>query len=73
VTFHDTIDAATLTASFKIGVDPYTPSGLAAIPVPEPGRDIALLAAAGALAGLALCRRRRGARLAFALALRQRT
>ncbi len=57
VSFHDTIDAATLTETFSVGVDPYTPSGLAAIPVPEPGRDGALLAGVIALAGLA--RRRR--------------
>ena len=57
VTFHDTIDAATLTESFSIGVDPYTPSGLAAIPVPEPGFGWGL-SAGGLLLGALTARRR---------------
>jgi hypothetical protein len=39
-----------------MGVDGYTPGGLAVVPAPEPSGDAALLAAAGALLGLVLRR-----------------
>jgi len=58
-TLFDSIDATTFEAFPTIGIDDYTPGGLAAIPVPEP--DPWLLQTAGGLvvAGLARFRRLR--------------
>jgi hypothetical protein len=49
-TLYDSIHAATLTADTSIGIDAYTPGGLAAIPVPEPDPRTALVAGAALLA-----------------------
>jgi hypothetical protein len=56
-TRYDRIDTATLTAEPGVGVDTFTPGGLAAVPVPEPDPRLALAAGAALLAGLG--RRRR--------------
>jgi len=58
-TLFDSIDATTFEAFPTIGIDDYTPGGLAAIPVPEP--DPRLFQALGGLvvAGLARSRRLR--------------
>jgi hypothetical protein len=56
-TLFDRIDAASLTAEPSLGIDAFTPGGLAAVPVPEPDPRLALAAGAALLAGLA--RRRR--------------
>jgi hypothetical protein len=56
-TRYDRIDTATLIAEPGVGIDTFTPGGLAAVPVPEPDPRLALAAGAVLLAGLA---RRRG-------------
>ena len=58
-TLYDRIDATSLTAEPSIGIDVFTPGGLAAIPVPEPDPRLALGTGAALLAGLARRRRRR--------------
>jgi hypothetical protein len=60
-TLFDSIDATTFEAFPVIGIDDYTPGGLAALPVPEPHRWILQMAGGLAVAGLA--RRRRIRRL----------
>ncbi|MCH8084363.1 MAG: hypothetical protein IH885_09020 [Myxococcales bacterium] len=55
-TLFDSIDATTLEVFSPIGIDDYTPGGLAAIPVPEPNRLI--LQAVGGLGVSGLARRR---------------
>jgi hypothetical protein len=58
--FYDRIDTnSLLLAAPTLGIDAFTPGGLAAIPVPEPDPRLALAAGAALLAGLA---RRRGSR-----------
>jgi hypothetical protein len=52
-TLYDSIDATTLEALPTIGIDDYTPGGLAAIPVPEPNARLMLSVGALALAALA--------------------
>jgi hypothetical protein len=58
---YDTIDATTFETSSRIGLDGFTPGGLAALPAPEPTTSLMLAAGSLLLAGLA--RRRRGAEL----------
>jgi DNA-binding beta-propeller fold protein YncE len=55
-TLYDSIDATTLEALPTIGIDDYTPGGLAAIPVPEPNARLMLSVGALALAALARSR-----------------
>lgn len=56
---YDTIDANSLASPATVGIDGYTPGGLAAIPLPEPAGGISLVAGLVMLRGLG---RRRGAR-----------
>jgi MYXO-CTERM domain-containing protein len=60
VTRYDTIDAASLVKGTTIGIDDYTPAGLAALPAPEPDSPTGLLAGAALAAALARRRRRAG-------------
>jgi len=53
----DSIDATSFETFPTIGIDDYTPGGLAAIPIPEPHPLILQLAGGLAVAGLARCRR----------------
>ena len=55
----DSIDATTFETFPTIGIDDYTPGGLAAIPVPEPHPLILQLVGGLAVAGLARRRRLR--------------
>lgn len=54
---YDSIDATTLVPRAAIGIDGYTPGGLAALPAPEPA--IGVMLPLGAALVLALARRRR--------------
>jgi len=56
-TLFDSIDATTFEAFPTIGIDDYTPGGLAAIPVPEPQQWILQTAGGLWVAGLARLRR----------------
>jgi MYXO-CTERM domain-containing protein len=58
-TLFDSIDATTFESFPTIGIDDYTPGGLAAIPVPEPHPWLLQTAGGLAVAGLARLRRLR--------------
>lgn len=56
---YDTIDANSLFSPPTIGIDGYTPGGLAAMPLPEPGSGIALISGLATLGWLWRRRSRR--------------
>ena len=56
-TLYDSIDATTFETFPSIGIDDYTPGGLAAIPLPEP--NLLILQMVGGLGVAGLARRRR--------------
>jgi hypothetical protein len=62
-TLFDSIDATSFEMFPTIGIDDYTPGGLAAIPVPEPHPLILQMVGGLAVAGLARRRRLRRTRV----------